>query len=41
LGSIRGFNIGGDYNFKRLLLLDWPAGRVAAHVFGDPEPETK
>jgi 3',5'-cyclic AMP phosphodiesterase CpdA len=36
LGPIRGFNIGGDYHFKRLLLLDWPAGDVQAHVFGDP-----
>ncbi|HLJ95836.1 MAG TPA: metallophosphoesterase [Gemmataceae bacterium] len=36
LGPIRGFNIGGDYHFKRLLLLDWPAGDVTAHVFGDP-----
>jgi hypothetical protein len=36
LGPIRGFNIGGDYHFKRLLLLEWPAGRVQAHVFGDP-----
>jgi 3',5'-cyclic AMP phosphodiesterase CpdA len=34
LGSIRGYNVGGDYGFKRLLLLDWPAGRVEAHVFG-------
>jgi hypothetical protein len=36
LGAIRGFNIGGDYHFKRLLLLDWPAGHVEAHEFGDP-----
>lgn len=35
LGPIRGYNIGGDYHFKRLLLLEWPAGRVEAHVFGD------
>jgi 3',5'-cyclic AMP phosphodiesterase CpdA len=34
--GIRGYNIGGDYHFKRLLLLDWPAGDVEAHVFGDP-----
>src|SRR5581483_3967660 len=26
LGPIRGYNIGGDYPFKRLLTLDWPAG---------------
>jgi predicted phosphohydrolase len=35
LGGIRGYNIGGDYHFKRLLLLDWPAGTVQAHEFGD------
>jgi predicted phosphohydrolase len=33
LGSIQGYNIGGDYHFKRLLLLDWPAGTVEARVF--------
>ena len=37
LGSIRGYNIGGDYHFKRLLRLDWPAGHVEAHTFGNPE----
>lgn len=26
--GIRGYNIGGDYNFKRLLTLDWPRGDV-------------
>jgi 3',5'-cyclic AMP phosphodiesterase CpdA len=36
LGPIRGYNIGGDYHFKRLLFLDWPAGSVEAHVFGNP-----
>jgi 3',5'-cyclic AMP phosphodiesterase CpdA len=36
LGSIRGYNIGGDYHFKRLLTLDWPAGNLTAHTFGDP-----
>jgi 3',5'-cyclic AMP phosphodiesterase CpdA len=36
LGLIRGYNIGGDYHFKRLLLLDWPAGTVQALTFGDP-----
>jgi len=36
LGKIRGYNIGGDYHFKRLLVLNWPAGEVTAHVFGDP-----
>jgi predicted phosphohydrolase len=34
LGPIRGYNIGGDYHFKRLLLLDWPEGTVEAHTFG-------
>jgi len=36
LGGIRGLNIGGDYHFKRLIKLDWPAGKSAAYVFGDP-----
>ena len=36
LGPIRGYNIGGDYHYKRLLLLDWPARTVVAHQFGDP-----
>jgi predicted phosphohydrolase len=36
--GIRGYNIGGDYHFKRLLCLDWPGGAVAAHTFGDPAP---
>jgi 3',5'-cyclic AMP phosphodiesterase CpdA len=36
LQTIRGYNIGGDYHFKRLLILDWPEGNVAAHVFGTP-----
>jgi predicted phosphohydrolase len=35
LGSTRGYNVGSDYHFKRLLWLDWPAGRVEAHQFGD------
>ncbi len=35
LGSIRGYNIGGDYHYKRLLLVDWPAGTVMAHDFGE------
>ncbi len=37
LRNIRGYNIGGDYHFKRLLLLDWPEGTVTAHVFGDAQ----
>jgi 3',5'-cyclic AMP phosphodiesterase CpdA len=35
LGPIRGYNIGGDYHFKRLLLVDWPGGTVEAHTFGE------
>lgn len=35
LGKIRGYNVGGDYHFKRLLLLDWPTGSVQALTFGD------
>jgi predicted phosphohydrolase len=26
--GIRGFNVGGDYPFKRLLTIDWPSGDV-------------
>jgi 3',5'-cyclic AMP phosphodiesterase CpdA len=37
LRSIRGYNIGGDYHFKRLLVLHWPAAVVEEHTFGDPE----
>ena len=29
----RGYNVGGDYHFKRLLTLDWPAGTVTATEF--------
>jgi len=36
LGALRGYNVGGDYHFKRLLCLDWPDGKVEAHTFGDP-----
>ena len=35
LGGIRGYNIGGDYHFKRLLWLTWPEGIIDAHVFGE------
>ena len=35
LASIRGFNIGGDYHFKRVVCLDWPAGTVQTHEFGN------
>jgi 3',5'-cyclic AMP phosphodiesterase CpdA len=33
LGKLRGYNVGSDYPFKRLLLLDWPAGTIEAHTF--------
>jgi 3',5'-cyclic AMP phosphodiesterase CpdA len=33
--GIRGYNIGGDYHYKRLLWLNWPAGTVTTHQFGD------
>lgn len=36
LGAARGFNIGGDYHFKRLLVIDWPEGSIETHIFGDP-----
>ncbi|HEV8058811.1 MAG TPA: metallophosphoesterase [Gemmataceae bacterium] len=36
LGQSRGYNIGGDYHFKRLLIVDWPAGTVTDHTFGNP-----
>lgn len=32
--GIRGYNVGSDYPFKRLLWLDWPSGTVEAHQFG-------
>ncbi|HEY3788619.1 MAG TPA: hypothetical protein VGL71_07180, partial [Urbifossiella sp.] len=32
-GPTRGFNIGGDYHFKRLLRIDWPGGDVHASEF--------
>jgi len=37
LHGIRGYNVGGDYHFKRLLWLEWPAGTVTAHQFGDAD----
>lgn len=33
--GIRGYNVGGDYHFKRLLWLDWPSGIVTEHQFGE------
>ncbi len=35
LEGVRGINIGGDYHFKRLIELDWPACCVAVHEFGE------
>ncbi len=35
LGPIHGYNVGGDYSTKRLLVLDWPKGTVTAHEFKD------
>jgi 3',5'-cyclic AMP phosphodiesterase CpdA len=37
LRAIHGYNVGGDYHFKRLLMLDWPERTVAARVFDNPE----
>ena len=34
LDAIPGYNIGGDYGYKRLIVLDWPGGAVAMHQFG-------
>jgi predicted phosphohydrolase len=38
LGGIRGYNVGSDYPFKRLLWLEWPTGAVEAHQFGVDAP---
>jgi predicted phosphohydrolase len=32
----RGFNVGGDYHFKRLLRFDSPTAPAGIHQFGDP-----
>jgi 3',5'-cyclic AMP phosphodiesterase CpdA len=37
LDATRGYNVGGDYHFKRLLRLDWPVGKIETHTFGDPD----
>jgi predicted phosphohydrolase len=34
-GPTRGFNVGGDYHFKRLLRFEWPEGDVQATEFGN------
>ncbi len=31
--DIRGYNVGSDYPFKRLLYLDWPAGTITERTF--------
>ena len=36
LGPSRGINIGGDYHFKRMLIVDWPEGTIETFTFGDP-----
>jgi 3',5'-cyclic AMP phosphodiesterase CpdA len=33
VGPMRGFNVGSDYPFKRLLWVDWPSGEVTAEEF--------
>ncbi len=33
VGTMAGYNIGGDYDFKRLLWVEWPTGRVTAREF--------
>lgn len=35
LGHIRGFNIGSDYPFKRLIRLHWPEGTIEMRQFGE------
>jgi predicted phosphohydrolase len=37
LRGIQGYNIGGDYHFKRLLWLEWPTGALEAHRFDTGE----
>lgn len=36
VGVAPAWNIGGDYHFKRLLVLDWPSGTVESLEFGLP-----
>ncbi len=40
LDSIRGYNVGGDYHYKRMLRLDWPDGQVEPCTFGEPGSAT-
>src|SRR5262249_9000659 len=35
LNESRGYNIGGDYHFKRLPMVEWPSCSVTAHTFGN------
>lgn len=37
LHGIKGYNVGGDYHFKRLLLAEVPIGSVMSHTFGKPD----
>jgi predicted phosphohydrolase len=36
LGGIRGYNVGGDYHFKRLLILNWSDRTMQAQIYGNP-----
>jgi hypothetical protein len=36
LGTVRGYNVGSDYQVKRLLRVEWPGGRVETERFGEP-----
>ena len=33
--GMRAYNVGGDYPFKRMLLVDWPAGTVTEKTFDE------
>jgi 3',5'-cyclic AMP phosphodiesterase CpdA len=37
LGPTRGYNIGGDYHFKRLLRVEWPTGQVQSVQYGESQ----
>jgi predicted phosphohydrolase len=39
-GPIAGFNIGGDYRWKRLMMLTWPAGSIEPFLFDLSEQNT-
>ena len=38
--GIEGYNVGGDYHFKRLLSVDWPGRWIEAHTFGTGDART-